>query len=33
MIAGGAVILALIMGRVESRSAARDREIRAAVLA
>ncbi|MHB8891816.1 MAG: zinc finger Ran-binding domain-containing protein [Candidatus Limnocylindrales bacterium] len=32
MIAGGAVILVLIMGRVEARSAARDREIRAAVL-
>jgi hypothetical protein len=33
MIAGGAIVLVLIMVRIERRCAARDREIRAAVLA
>jgi len=32
MIAGGSVVLVLLMGRIEARCAARDREIRAAVL-
>jgi hypothetical protein len=32
MVAGGAVFLVIVMFRIELRSAARDREIRAAIL-